>query len=179
MKTIEELDEEYKIFKPKIQIKTKEDLEIYIEVGLMDVGENLNSIKIDYNDNKKNKLITKLKNFFLFTDDDTSFYDEDLKLLDEIVLLNLIYENYFQTILIYTDDDNCSELGKLLDFLTIYYEKNVQYVESKRDNLEYRQNGYSCINYRDEDYFMLVNQFFEKKLKEITGVKPVEKRKEI
>ena len=169
MKTITDIEEEYKSFEPKTTTVTNlKELEVYMEVIFGEIAENIRALKVDYDGNKKCKLLASIRNLFpmFFEEEEVEFYDEDNSCLDEILLLNLIYENYFKTILLYSDESNVGEMIKLVDFLVLHYGKDVEYVEGKRDNLEYRLKGYGCINYRDEDTYEAISEFFDKRIKE-------------
>lgn len=169
MKTITDIEEEYKNFDSKTTTVTNlEELNAYMEIIFGEIAENIRALKVDYDGNKKCKLLASIRNLFpmFFEEEEVGFYDEDNKCLDEILLLNLIYENYFKTILVNSNESNLREMIKLVDFLVLHYGKDIDYVESKRDNLEYRLKGYGCINCRDEDTYEAVSEFFSKKIKE-------------
>lgn len=167
MKTIEDIEEEYNVFKRRLgTIKSIEELEGWIEVIFGDIAENIRVLKVDYRNNRINKVAGYIRNLFpfIYETEDLSFYDEDNKLLEEAYLLNRIYENYFKKIIHYSNEDNINEMSKLTDFLILYYERDLDYIYGERADLEYAQKGYGCVNNRDEDNSEVVHEFFINKI---------------
>lgn len=174
---IEELEEEYNNFECRIDtINCLDELETYIKAIFCDINGNINTLKIDYRNNVRSKRMGYIRNLFpfIFEEEDLSLYDEDNKYIDELFLLNKIYENYFKQIVHHSNDDNYKEMIKLVDFLTICYDGNSEYVYSKRDEIEYRRKGVGYISNCD-DNSEAVYDFFTSKLLELSSVKGIEK----
>lgn len=178
MKTIEDIEKEYNVFKRRIgTVKSVEELEGWIEVIFGDIIENIRVLRVDYKNNRMNKIVGYIRNLFpfIYETEDLSIYDKDNKLLEEAFWLNKIYENYFKQIIYYSNENNIKEMSKLTDFLSLYYEKDLDYIYGERADLEYTQKGYGCINNRDEDNSEVVHEFFINKLNELSEVKGIEK----
>ena len=182
MKNINDIEEEYNGFESKITtVNNMNELTGYIGVIFSEIDENIYALQKDYIENKRCKFFASIRNMFpiFFEEEEVLFYDRDNNYLDQILLMNLIYKNYFEHILLYSDESNLKEMVKLIDFLVLYYGKNIEYIESKRDSLEYELKGFGCINYRDEDYFEVIDEFFINKINMLSGVKGIEKVKKM
>lgn len=182
MKTIEDIEKEYNDFEyiPK-SINNLEELEVWTMVVFDDIDENLRVLGIDYRNNKTCKVIGTIRNLFLFVYEyeDVSFYDKDNKLVEEAYILNEMYKNYFKQIIHYSNEENYNEMFKFANFLVMYYKKDLDYIDGERNDLEYTQKGYGCVNNKDEDNSLVVHDFFIKKINEFKEVKGIEKVKKI
>jgi hypothetical protein len=181
MKKLSDIEEEYQSFESKITtVHNLDEFNAYINYIFSEIEENIYALQKDYIDNKRSKFFASIRNMFpmFFEEEEVLFYDRDNSYLDEILLTNLIYQNFFETLVLYSSENNVSSMIKLVDFLVLYYGRNIEYIEGKRDSLEYELKGYGCINYRDEDSFLAVLEFFEKKISELSS-NNVEKIKKI
>lgn len=182
MKTIKEIQEEYQKYKGKTDfINNLEEFASFMLVGLDDIEEARSEINKEKQENKKWELSAKIRNFFyfLFEEEDVSFYKQDNAILDESIQLTIKQEEYFQKIIEIASEENIQELVKLTDFCCEYYNQHIDYLESKRDALEYAYKGYNFYNGRLEDNRESFNRFFEQKMKELSPQKSVEKTKKI
>ena len=55
----------------------------------------------------------------------------------------------------------------------------IVFIEIDGSSLEYELKGFGCINYRDEDYFEVIDEFFINKINMLSGVKGIEKVKKM
>lgn len=180
MKRLEDLEEEYDSFQTKTNtISSLEDLYKYILKLLKDIEINVRGIKDNIEDNKIDKFFAIIKNVILFSNEEIDYYDIDNNILNEELLINLMYDNFFNTIGICSDEDNLDEMIKFIDFLVLYYSRVNDYIDGKRDNIEFSLKGYGFVDCRNEDCFEVVCEFFEKKINELSSVKEMEKVKKI
>lgn len=182
MKTIEEIEKEYETFQIKsTNIDTLKKFIAFISDGIGTIDEEKRIIATELKTNKKMQLEAKIRNFFffIFEEEDVDFYDEDNIILDEMLDFILTYEAYFLRIKELAAEDNFSELTRLVDFATKYYNENIDYLENKRDALEYIYKGISYYNMSQEDYREVFREFIEKKLAEFKTSKAVEKIKKL
>ena len=161
MKTLGDIEKQYREYEPIIESKTKEELEALIEVITGDIADDLRKLN---ENNKKNKKDGVFRNIlpFLF---ETSNKESDL--LDEIIFVDLSYSNYFGMIYDNITIDNLKDLTKLTGFLTSCYSETINYVNSS----EYKNN--------ENKYLEVIDSFVEKEFIRLSIVNPVEKIKKI
>ncbi len=181
MKIVEDIEKEYEAYEIKSNyVESAEDFAAFIEVGIDDVDEQLNSILIEIRENCKQEKLAKVRNFFLglFQIEEVEYYSEDNKILEEIIELIMKYREYYQRTLATVNQENFKELTRLVDFSCEYYNQHVDYFESKRDSLEYSYKG---IQYRTnlENEITQFDEFFNRKMKQYGENKAVEKNKKI
>ena len=181
MKKIEEIEEEYnKYTSPTDFINTPEDLFMYITIGLEDNEENRKTLVKDYKNNHKFKLIDQARCLLFFGNrQELNFYDEDNKLIEDSISITDRQKDYFERISSIITKENYLELLKLVDFSTTYYNDNIDYLEMKRDSLEYAYKGICYSNSRYEDNREVFDEFMNKKIFELTSEKSVEKIKKV
>ena len=176
------LEEEFKNYKIKSDfIETSEDLEIFLQVGIYNAKKSIKEMEKEKNINSKDKKIAQIKNIFnfLFVEEETSFYDEDNKIIEECISLALDYIIYFERMINLIKPDNTKELLKIVDFIVEYYNMNMDYLDSKRETLEYAYKGITFINSKYSDYRKEISDFFEKKINEYQTENSVEKKKKL
>lgn len=167
MKTITELKEEYEKFEIKSKhVNSLEEFLAFIIIGIDDTYEIENDYKKEIKENKRWQLSAKIRNFFnfIFEEEEESFYDYDNNILEELTLLVLKYQSYFKKIAELANKDNYEELLKLTDFLTEYYNKEIDYYEYRRDKLEMELKGLCFSNSRYEDNQKVIDEFANNKL---------------
>ena len=74
------------------------------------------------------------------------------------------YQSYFKKIAELANKNNYEELLKLTDFLTEYYNKEIDYYEYRRDKLEMELKGLCFSNSRYEDNQKVIDEFANNKL---------------
>lgn len=171
MKKISSIEKEYISFIPKNIEKISLDLvSYYIDIAIDEIEDDIKDVDKEIKLNNREKICASIRNFFalLRTLEEVDYYDEDNKLLQELVILDNIYIRYFCMIRNVLNKENFKELFKLLSFLLKHYESNYNFIESKRELLEYSYKGYSCINYKDKDTILEVDEFFLHKIKEFS-----------
>ena len=170
MKTITELEEEYEKFEIKSKhVNSLEEFLAFIIIGIDDTYEIENDYKKEIKENKRWQLSAKIRNFFnfIFEEEEESFYDYDNNILEELTLLVLKYQSYFKKIAELANKNNYEELLKLTDFLTEYYNKEIDYYEYRRDKLEMELKGLCFSNSRYEDNQKVIDEFANNKLSKL------------
>ena len=179
MKTLEEIEEEYKNFQLKSDfIKSGEDLSLFLLVGVEDTYAIEDDNNKEIRANNRNKTLAKVGQFLLFSDDnsDVDFFEQDNEILFEINKLTEDYRNMYLRIIDLATDDNYSELTKLVDFCTEYYNYHIDYFESERDALEMYMKGICMCNPKYSDNRTVINEFVDKKLRVYDKGKVLEKK---
>lgn len=182
MKTLEEIEKEYETFQIKsTTIDTLKKFVDFISGGIETLKEEKRTIATELRTNKKMQLEAKIRNFFffIFEEEDVAFYDEDNAILESMFDFILTYDAYFSRIKDLATEENFSQLTRLVDFATKYYNKNIDYFENQRDVLEYAYKGFSYYNATQADYQEVFKEFMEKKLAEYSTSKAVEKKKKM
>lgn len=167
MKTKEQLIKEYKDYQMKSDFVTSlEEFENFIDIGIDDVEEELAVIKKEKRENKRWQIDAKIRNFlfFIFEEEEVEFYDEDNKILEESRSLVNQYKDYFEKIKQLATEENFEKLVKLVDFSADYYNEHIDYLENKRDCLEYYYKGLNFVNNRYEDNRRVVDEFIQDKI---------------
>ena len=169
MKTIEEIEEEYRNFKLKSDfVKSKEDFILFLLIGMEDTyvleEDNNREIRI----NNRNKLDAKIRKFLFFSDDNSEvdFFDQDNNILLEINKMVEDYRNMYAIMTEIVDEDNYKELVKLVDFCTEYYNYHIDFFDSERDSLEMAMKGICMYNPKYSDNRDVVKEFVENKMRE-------------
>lgn len=115
------------------------------------------------------------------SEQDIDFYQAEIKLLQQEVDLSLEFQGMQTELLASLDNDNFQCIGRLSQFVDLYYEYNFCYFERKRDVLYYQQQGigmvpsYEGTRHNLEEF----KDFFEKKLTQNNLGKGIEKTKKI
>lgn len=182
MKKINEIEKEYEIFSHKTEgLKDKDSLFLYLDAEIDNVDEDIKAYNSELNENKRMQLSAKIRNllFFIFAEENTSFYDEDNNIICQI--LNLMYTNrkYIERIQELITEENFQELLKLYEFIKTYYDSNYEYLDLCRRQLESKTEGFSFIDYSEEDNREVIDEFFYKKLSCITKKEHIEKKKKM
>ena len=175
MKTVNNIKEEYKEYKIKTDyIKTLEDFITFLDIGIDDSDEDIRRYATEIHQNKKECVIAFIKTFFpmFFEDEDTDFYDYDNELLEQKVSLAYTQKGYYQAIKEITTEKNYKELLLLTDFSIDYYVEHMDYIETLRDIVEMRFQGY---NSKYQDNRKSFHAFFIEKISELAPHKIVEK----
>ena len=168
MKTIEELEEEYKNFNIKSDfIQTKEDFILFLLIGVEDTYELEKDNNKEIKANKLAKWDAKVTALLMFNDasDEIEFLDEDNNILLEINKMVEDYRNMYIQIGSITNEDNYKELLKLVDFCTEYYNQHIDFFDSERDSLELMYTKGICMyNPKYSDNRDVVMEFAQKKI---------------
>lgn len=182
MKTLKDIEKEYSKHVCRLgTINNLQELRGWLLVAFDDISENIKVLNTDYRNNRNCMVIGSIRNLFpfLFKYEDVSFYEKDNKLVQEAYIINKLYENYFRQIFNYSNEDNYKEMAKLADFIMMYYDKDSDYIDNERDELEYLNKGYGYISNCDEDNSEIVHGFFITKLDKLSETKGIEKVKKM
>lgn len=172
MKTRTDIENEYNDYKvEQKEVNSLEDFIVFIEVMQYDLIENSNITKREIKDNKKGKIIVKLRNYFLalIGESEIDVYDEDTDILLDIARVDEEYNSFLEKILRLATENNFKELLKLVEFTSNYYNRYVEFVDKQREMLELELRGIHLISPTmgiDSDE---IAEFIEKKLIEIEG----------
>ena len=182
MKTVEMIEKEYKTYKGRTDyLKNAGDLTMFLEIGMDDIKESIQTLYHEIEENKKQKLEARIRNFFffIFGEEELEFFEEDTKVVQEEIDLCNRFISYFETIQELAVDSSIPELTRLTDFLNDYYNSNFDHLESKRDGLEIARMGISYMSAKYEDTQEPIDTFFQRRVQYLKGEKPVEKTKNI
>ena len=182
MKKIDTIEKEYEEYKIKTTfLDSPEALASFVQVGIEDTINIEQELINEQKENKRWQLAGKIRNFFffIFEEEEISFYDEDNEILQEGIDLTIRHRNFYTQLVDAITLDNYKELIKLCDFGTDYYNKHIEYFDSRRDSLESSYKGFTYINSKAEDNIEVVFEFLDKKINELSKTKPVEKGKKI
>lgn len=177
MKTIEEIEKEYEEFDGLYKTERLEELHAIIEQQILTMTEDANLIRKEYKNNRRDKFFASIRNKFpiIFEEEEIDYYDDEIEFIVKQTCIADMLINQMQAILLYADETNFKELTKLLSFMVLYYQKNSDYIDSQIDALEFKYKGFGYINNREEDNFMIVDEFFRKKINEYSDGNSVEK----
>jgi hypothetical protein len=184
MKTIEEIQKEYKIY------ELEEDTNIItsFEEFMLYVGSGLNELL------KQNKILKRQKikltceefvgniiNFLSLTDTETykEFCEEDISIISEATELSYTCADDFAEIIMVAHQENYQELLKLTCFIAKYYVEHINYLNEKRNSLVYYSQGINYYNGKYEDNRKVFEEFVKMKINEFTKSETVEKVKKI
>ena len=180
--TLQELKEEYKKYKISMTVvKECSDLHLYALDNIEIINDSLAEYKKELKENKKMDKSAKIRNLFplLFQEEVSGFYDKDneiiIKIMEEmqrqIDRINIVINNI--------SDANKNELLKLLEFITVYYSNNVDYLEREREVLEYNiQNIYLANDKIDTR--KVLDDFFQENINIFNrNINNIEKNKKI
>lgn len=177
-KSIKQLEKDYLEFIPENKkIYKKEDMNYYIEAGIEDIEESIEDLKKQRLLNIKDQIEAKIRNFlfFLFEQEEVEYYDEDNELIKECINFSKIYLKVYQDISEIVDEENYQELYKLVEFSTIHYNENVEYLNDQRRNLEYQYQGiYYFSNHKDTRDELI--EFLQEKIKKYQKKKVVKQK---
>ncbi len=141
---LEEVKEQYRCFEARNKfLKTLEDLSFMLDIKIDDLEEMLPIIRKTITANKRDKVGDSIRNIFaLFLGlSDLEYYDEDNKLLEQANDLTLKWIEYYRILKNASDEVQVPELIRLMDFTSDYYDKNYDYLESRRKSLEFASLG--------------------------------------
>jgi hypothetical protein len=171
MKTVKEIEEEYKNFTPTSNyVESIDDFNVFVEVGILDTLEQERELKKEVKINKIEELKTKIINLFsiLFnTIYCIDIYQKDNEILSEIIEFINSYKNNFTRIKEGVTTANYQELVKLIDFSCVYFNNHIDYYDDKRASLEYEIKGIGYSNGRYENNIKVFQEFFDKKVNEL------------
>lgn len=180
MKKLQEIEAEYKDYKPKTEVVTNLDEFLsYIEIGIDDTDEYQKDYEKELKENKRWALEAKIRNFFffIFQEEDTDFYTEDDRILQECIDYTKLFRTYYERIKQLANGENFAELLKLVDFSTDYYNSQMDYYDYLRDRLEMIMKGFSLYNPNYDDSKEAFTTFMSQKLSNLEARYPQEKTK--
>ncbi len=184
MKKIEEIEEEYESYTTdKPYVSNLMEFFAYIEIGLDQLVEEQDAAVKERKSLKRDMFMLKLIDFITMTpieeDTDINFLVADIKAVNEIIELSNYQAGYFAEIAERVTEENFKELLRLVDFSSMYYSKNLDYLDYLRDVYEFQRKGINMFKSGIEDNRKSFDEFMQKKLKEFAKVqvKPVEKVK--
>ena len=179
MKKISEIEEEFKTYKAKSESVTNlNEFMTYLIVGVDDAEENIKECKKEIKANKRMYIPACIRNLFplIYEEEDVEFYLDDNELIVRMIRATLTQKDYYEKIMGIVDENNFLELLRLADFSTDYYNEFINYIDMKRTSLESLYKGIRVVNNRTSDNSEVFDEFFIKKLEEITSTKTVEKQ---
>lgn len=178
MKTIAQIEEEYKDYKAKTQVvKNLDEFLTYIEIGIDDTEEYQRDYEKELKENKRWALEAKVRNcfFFIFQEEDVDFYEEDDKILEACISYTREFGEFYRKIQSIATKENFEELLKLVDFSTEYYSNQMDYYDYLRDKLETIMKGFQLFNPNYEDSREAFTEFMQKQLLKLGVNSPKEK----
>jgi flagellin-specific chaperone FliS len=171
MKTIEEIENEYKEFVPVSNfVDSLEEFNAFIDVGILDTIEQREELKEEIRVNKKEEIKTQIINLFSILFNTVYYidlYQKDNELIYEIIDLIDSYKNNFIRIKREACEDNYKELVKLIDFSCVYFNNHIDYYDDKRATLEFELKGIGYSNCKYENNIKVFQEFFDKKINEL------------
>jgi hypothetical protein len=182
MKTIEEIEAEYEKYEIKSNFVTNlNEFKTFIQIGIDDTLDQKKASKQEIIINLRDSIILKIRNFLLMNpnDDVFTYINMDNAILDEIIIMTQEYKNNFERLLEIATESNYKELVKLVDFSCEYYNNHINFFETKRDTIEYLFSGFNYYNSKYDDNREVFQEFFNKKINELSPIKNVEKTKKI
>lgn len=180
MKTIEEIEREYKNYQLYSTFVTDlANFSVFIENGIDTTKEELKVIQKEVKINNRLQRLTKLRNYFpyLFQERVVDIYEEDNQILEEVTELILSQKEKYERINSMVDDKNFKALAKLVDFSCEYYNQHVDYFESRRLALEYFYQGFTYYDGKYQNNIAIFNKFFDEKISEYSDQKSNVKKK--
>jgi len=114
------IEKEYITHIPKItDYINLDELYVYIDYVIDNIDIDIKDLGKEIKLNNKDKLRATIRNFFIlfFQEEETEFYDEDNKLLKELMILDNIYIRYFCMIRNIANANNSNELFKYVNAL--------------------------------------------------------------
>lgn len=174
--SLDEIRKEYQEFIPENKkINKIEEFLCYLQIGIDDIDESIKDCIREKRLNKKEQIEAQIRNFFffLFEQEETEYYDEDNAILDESIEFSKSYQQKYYEIREVARVDNYQELYKLVEFSTLYYNKNVSYLNDKARQLELSYQGitFYCQN---EDTRKLLLDFLSEEIKKYQHSKIIE-----
>lgn len=136
--TLNELTNQYVKFKPDIEIDNLKDFFSLLTYYQKDLLKSIKLYKKELSENRKMYLEAKVRNFFffIFQEEEASFYYYDDALIKEIIReMQFQYEN-ISDIMLFANELNYQELSKLVDFMMMHYDNNIDFLENERKRLE-------------------------------------------
>ena len=181
MKSLEKIKQEYQLFQTKIDyVESLEDLAALLEIKRDDIDDDLSACNktIRYNNlqAKRMKLISYVIPFYA---DDIEYYQRDSEYLQEIIKVGDKWKEYYTILEECADEEQLKEWLRLLDFTSNYYNANVDYLESKRDDLELAFRGIDSFNPKFENSRTTFDEFFRESIHLLAPKKDIQKAKEI
>ena len=189
-KTAEKILEEYRDYPVRTDfICDVGGLTLYIDAEIEVMLITISELEKDKEANKRRKAIESVRQFLLFLKDTDliDLYDEDNKILDELIGLTKQFIGYHETIQETAVDPFSLEFTKLLDIERDYYNSNFDFLMSLRDDLNNATMGIHSFHARYEDTREAFDEFFRQRIERIKqdefypqrDKKPVEKAKEM
>ena len=189
-KTAEKILEEYRDYPVRTDfICNVGGLTLHIDDEIGEMYLSISDFEKDKEANARRKAMEFVRQFVLFLNnpDLIDFYDEDNKLLDELIGLTHQFIGYLETIQETAVDCFSLEFTRLLDIVKDYYNSNFDYLMSSRDDLNRATMGIQSFNSKYEDTREAFDEFFRERIETIKqdefypkrDEKPVEKAKEM
>ncbi len=163
MKTRKQVDEEYSNFiSDNKDVTNLNDFLQELQTAIADCDEQIVSLEKDIRKNNLLKLEANIRNFFffIFEQEEVEFYDEDNELLERFISLYKLFKSIFESILYIARDYNYERLSRFCDFLCIFYNEHLEYIDYLRDKLEYTYNSAYYNNPEYEDNSRVMIQFY-------------------
>ena len=147
--TLQELVNEYEQFEPKnTNINSSTELYERLLVYQDDIKESIKAYKRELKENKSMELDAKLRNFFffIFQEEETSFYYFDNALIKEIINEMYAQIENIKDLMLLVDDSNYKDLTKLVEFMIMHYDNNIDFLEKERIKLELTMENVTLNN---------------------------------
>lgn len=182
MKELKDLEDEYSKFTTKSDfVKTLPDFICLLDIGIDEIEVHRESIINEIKINCKDQFAARIRNFFfgVFQIEEVDYYTTDNTILENTNSFITTYEQYYQQLKKIATEENYRELTRFVDFICNYYNNQIAYFDTQRDILEYQVKGFNLTDNRFQDLQEVLDDFVNKKIKQYTSEKAVEKQKKL
>lgn len=163
------------------KIKSKEDLEVILELEKDELADCKNVCNKEKRTNYIQGLISKIENLFSFFTgyyNEEGIYKEDNEILDEYLKTLMTQESFFELLKSSITEENYKEIAKLVDYSVKCINYIIDYYDGIREKLEYYYQGISYIGV-NEDTREAYTEFMTSEIHRIVSTKNLEKVKKI
>lgn len=170
METLEEIIDEYEAYGLVDNYKSSKDTIIkYLKDEISANNESIVFLNKNYKSNKS--ILVKIKEIIT----NPSKYEKTSKIIGECQMLTILQNKYLESLLELINENNLKEISKLIDFLTYYYQESIVHLERQLYALDdiYTDFTYGGKNFEQRQ--IAFNEFMERKINELKGIKDIEK----
>ena len=175
MKTLQEIEEEYKRYPGKTSvIHSLDDFLTFMEIGMDDMEEYQKDYEKELKDAERLRKKEKFYRFFFFSNysvDLDEIYELDREILKKSISYTKEIGKCFRKISALASIGNYRELTRLVDFISDYYLSQTGYYDYEREQLELFIKGISLFDPRYENTRDEFLKFLDKKTKELEAKK--------
>ena len=171
MKTLQEIEEEYKRYPGKTGvIHSLDDFLTFMEIGMDDTEEYQKDYEKELKDAERQRKKEKFYHFFLLSNYSVELdqiYDLDREILKKCISYTKEIGKYYRKIYSIATEDNYRELTRFVDFISDYYLSQTGYYDYERDQLDLFVRGISLYDPRYENTRDEFLKFLDKRMKEL------------